>query len=177
MPGLGSTAGATQATMGVSGSSGMIPRWPRRPWTPRARTGVALATGKGGRWLRTQSRRWTHQRLVVEGWTSQLGQAAFNSLMSGLSRCPHAPASARMLTSAGVSVGLDGEPAARPDTHRSGAYPTSCWQLVGHVGSNPGFERPIPQMIQHRASPLFARDFGRGGLQTPLISADRLINE
>ena len=57
--------GASQGAAGVSGPLGMIPRWPRRPVSLCARAGKELGSGKGGRGLHSQSRRWTHQRLVV----------------------------------------------------------------------------------------------------------------
>ena len=42
------SAGASQAADGVSCQSGMIPRWPPPPLSPRARAGVALALPKAG---------------------------------------------------------------------------------------------------------------------------------
>ena len=85
-------AGASQAASGVSGPSGMIPRWPRLPLSLRARTGVALGSGKGGHGLRSQSRRWTHQRLVVEGRDARLALASFIRSKGAFSACQTAPA-------------------------------------------------------------------------------------
>ena len=62
-----------------------------------------------------------------------LGVVVLIDLIRTFSTCQLAPANAYMLTLSGVSVGLDGEPATRLDTHRSGTYPTSCWQQVGYV--------------------------------------------
>ena len=51
-------AGASRGASGVSGPSGMIPRWPRRPLSMDARAGVELGAGKGGHGIRSGSHRW-----------------------------------------------------------------------------------------------------------------------
>ena len=100
---------------------------------------------------------------------------ALISLMTTFSRCQSTPARAQMLTLAGVSIGNHGGATAGPETHRSGAYPTGCWQLVGLVGINPGLQGALVQMFLCRTNPLNARLSGRGGLQNAMISADGVI--
>ena len=70
--------GASQGAAGVSGPLGMIPRWPRRPVSLCARAGKELGSGKGGRGLRSQSRRWADHRLVVAQGAAQLAVPLFN---------------------------------------------------------------------------------------------------
>ena len=69
--------GASQGAAGVSGPLGMIPRWPRRPVSLCARAGKELGSGKGGRGLRSQSRRWADHRLVVARGAAQLAVPLF----------------------------------------------------------------------------------------------------
>ena len=80
------SAGASQAADGVSCQSGMIPRWPPPPLSPRARAGVALGSAKGGRGLRAQSRRRTQQRLVVEEGGARLAVALI-IITTGICNC------------------------------------------------------------------------------------------
>ena len=86
------SAGASQAADGVSCQSGMIPRWPPPPLSPRARAGVALGSAKGGRGLRAQSRRRTQQRLVVEEGGARLAVALIIRSKRAFSRCQLTPA-------------------------------------------------------------------------------------
>ena len=85
-------AGASRGASGVSGPSGMIPRWPPPPLSPRARAGVALGSAKGGRGLRAQSRRRTQQRLVVEEGGARLAVALIIRSKRAFSRCQFTPA-------------------------------------------------------------------------------------
>ena len=79
--------GASQAASGGLGPPGMMLGWPRRPWAPRARSGVSLGSAKGGRALRTLSRRCTHRRLVVEDRCARLAVASIIRTKGAFSRC------------------------------------------------------------------------------------------
>lgn len=76
----------------MPGPSGMIPRWPPGPLLLRARIGVALGCAKGGRVLRTQSRRCTQQQLLVEEGGGQLAVAPIMRSKGAFSLCNFSPA-------------------------------------------------------------------------------------
>ena len=88
----------------MSGPSGMITRWPPRPLSLRARTGMALDCAKGGRVLRTQSRRCTQQRLFVEEGGGRLAVAPIMRSKGAFSLCNFAPATEKESDNAGWAL-------------------------------------------------------------------------
>ena len=59
---------------------------------------------------------------------------------------------------------------ADPDTHEAACHPPSLRHKVRCGGGNPGFKWPMPQMLQCRASPLFAHVLRLRGPPNAMIS-------